>query len=980
MGGAHMVTLDAPPDYSRPAVATTNREGGPDGGGRTCAPLGVHSSRNSGTNFSDFVSAAQSSPGSSMQQQRAPASTKQQPAVNKELLKRARQHVKEAIKEKKIFSVQGPYPVMRKLLRARGWVEKLTTTIKEDTCPVQQEPKKLLEEKQEDGSGEEKREAVLHAEPGSVSCWAPCSGENLELPEEEEEQQEEVPWYAEDPDGIHDIMSSMVKDHLPTFIWTNRRSAVHYRELQDHQMVNHFTGTGAFTTKKGLCVNLQNLPSFYQADPTTFFPRCYQLGDEAERQAFIEDFRLTAAHSLLKLAVEKPGIMQGVMESPGKGAGPVSPSPPELLEKALQVCRMQLDRLEHTDIDRDSPLLHITNANWDCFLHEYYRVVNKQSRLEASIPQIKHCRALLQKLQERLPQLHMEGVHNLWIIKPGAMSRGRGITCSARLEEIVELPGKPAAPSARPGQWIVQKYVERPLLIFGTKIDLRQWILVTDWNPLTIWFYRDSYVRFCSQPFSLSHLHASRHLCNVSIQKQWRQAAGRNPNLPCDLIWSSHQLQLHLQQVGHTEAWENVIVPGMKEAVVATLHSCRELVRDRKDSFELYGADFIFGEDCQPWLLEINASPTMAPCSAVTRQLCAAVQRDILRVVLDHRENHSCSTGAFELIHKEVGLEGLWDRLLSAPKEQAIEQEETASSYSSGGLGGGLGTITSPKRVPIVPVPPCLGLKLLVEGYSLMKFQLQKQQPQDKLPTTLPLVCPVVPKSLVVAKPLMNTKSSVVPMSPVVPRPPVVAKLLMDKQPMVTNRSIVPKPPAVPMPPVVSKPLTDAKPPMVLKTPEVPRPPVVAKPLMDTKPTVVPSPPVVPKPLTVTKPPMVTMPPIEPRSPTVSRPPVMSKWGTTTQLPPPGEAQVKVVPLTQLHFCLSSASAPQAPPQPNPLLQWRQATLSKPGATVLTGNPHKRPQSHQQPCLHVLGSRAVLQPRDTKQHLGAGRNAATKRP
>ncbi|XP_061313195.1 tubulin monoglycylase TTLL3-like [Pezoporus flaviventris] len=801
----------------------------------------------------------------------APASTKQQPAVNKELLKRARQHVKEAIKEKKIFSVQGPYPVMRKLLRARGWVEKLTTTIKEDTCP-----------------------------------------------------------------------SSMVKDHLPTFIWTNRRSAVHYRELQDHQMVNHFTGTGAFTTKKGLCVNLQNLPSFYQADPTTFFPRCYQLGDEDERQAFIEDFRLTAAHSLLKLAVEKPGIMQGVMESPGKGAaGPVSPSPPELLEKALQVCRMQLDRLEHTDIDRDSPLLHITNANWDCFLHEYYRVVKcvwgetgGGTQLEASIPQIKHCRALLQKLQERLPQLHMEGVHNLWIIKPGAMSRGRGITCSARLEEILELPGKPAAPSAQPGQWIVQKYVERPLLIFGTKIDLRQWILVTDWNPLTIWFYRDSYVRFCSQPFSLSHLHASRHLCNVSIQKQWRQAAGRNPNLPCDLIWSSHQLQLHLQQVGHTEAWENVIVPGMKEAVVATLHSCRELVRDRKDSFELYGADFIFGEDCQPWLLEINASPTMAPCSAVTRQLCAAVQRDILRVVLDHRENHSCSTGAFELIHKE----------------------------------------------PIVPVPPCLGLKLLVEGYSLMKFQLQKQQPQDKLPTTLPLVCPVVPKSLVVAKPLMNTKSSVVPMSPVVPRPPVVAKLLMDKQPMVTNRSIVPKPPAVPMPPVVSKPLTDAKPPMVLKTPEVPRPPVVAKPLMDTKPTVVPSPPVVPKPLTVTKPPMVTMPPIEPRSPTVSRPPVMSKWGTTTQLPPPGEAQVKVVPLTQLHFCLSSASAPQAPPQPNPLLQWRQATLSKPGATVLTGNPHKRPQSHQQPCLHVLGSRAVLQPRDTKQHLGAGRNAATKRP
>ncbi|NXB68080.1 TTLL3 monoglycylase, partial [Struthidea cinerea] len=562
-------------------------------------------------------------------------------------LRRAKLHVEKAIKEKKIFAVQGPYPVIRHLLRARGWVERKLPRNDKQLKQQAGNQKKRQVEKRASGGGE----PLHHPEPRNKKNKA----------EGEDEDKEQC---NEDSDDIHDLMSFLVQDQVPNFLWTIRLSTVDQELLQRIEVVNRYPRLHALCTKEGLCQSLQNLSWFEQVDLNTFFPRCYRLGIMEEQEAFIEDFRLTAARNLLKLAVEKFGDRLVGTEQPPKSnkmPAPKAPLPqgsplyPHLVEEALEVCEQHLGVLGHQDIDRETPSPCRTCIAWDRFLQEYYHVAHEGARLVLSKEQREQCQDVLQRLGKQLPQLSIEGNLNVWILKPSAKSRGRGIVCATRLEEVLELSRSCTAPSARVCEWVVQKYVEQPLTIFDTKFDIRQWFVVTDWKPLTVWFYRDCYLRFCSWPFSLCHLERARHLCNVSIQKRYKTSQP-DPRVPLDKIWSNKQFQAYLARLGRADAWHRVMVPGMKAAILNALRCAQDQVGSRKGSFELFGADFLIGEDCQPWLLEITPGPTRSPSSAVTRRLCANVQRDTLRLVLDRKDNPSCPIGAFELLYKEAAM------------------------------------------------------------------------------------------------------------------------------------------------------------------------------------------------------------------------------------------------------------------------------------------------------------------------------------
>ena len=50
-----------------------------------------------------------------------------------------------------------------------------------------------------------------------------------------------------------------------------------------------------------------------------------------------------------------------------------------------------------------------------------------------------------------------------------------------------------------------------------------------------------------------------------------------------------------------------------------------------QNCFEMYGADFMISDDFRTWLIEMNASPCMAPSTPITAHLVAEVTEDLMK-------------------------------------------------------------------------------------------------------------------------------------------------------------------------------------------------------------------------------------------------------------------------------------------------------------------------------------------------------------
>lgn len=187
--------------------------------------------------------------------------------------------------------------------------------------------------------------------------------------------------------------------------------------------------------------------------------------------------------------------------------------------------------------------------------------------------------------------------------QPAHTGQGHGIILSDNEDDVI------AKVKRQKTNYLVQKYVERPLLVFRTKFDMRQYFLIMiDDTHLRCFSHWICSVKFASQEYTLDDFDESIHITNACIQQKYRTRS--NARLPFHHMWTLDQLKEYFaNELGKPEVWDRDIYPTMKNTIVSIAEQSVKSIELKSGRFELFGNDWILTDDLRPYLLEVNRCP-----------------------------------------------------------------------------------------------------------------------------------------------------------------------------------------------------------------------------------------------------------------------------------------------------------------------------------------------------------------------------------
>ena len=262
-----------------------------------------------------------------------------------------------------------------------------------------------------------------------------------------------------------------------------------------------------------------------------------------------------------------------------------------------------------------------------CFDTEKYFL---QSYLLDEIEQCKDFFEYIQS-QDYRDKKQNEGV--VFIRKTGIGShKGEGVYIvdadeEKELKEIYEL-GKQCGEIRN--SYIIQRYINEPLLILGHKFDIRVYMLIASANPPIV-YYHDGYLRISQYEYEPNSTHQTSS-----------QMSSDGSKFDATQEWNLTVLTDYLietQRVKKEEWLDQYLRSAFKEAMIHLVRMTQDSFYKHSGTYELFGMDFLLGQNLNLWFLESNSSPVLKGNSKEKQEFFKKMLTDMFEIVYNYMQS-----------------------------------------------------------------------------------------------------------------------------------------------------------------------------------------------------------------------------------------------------------------------------------------------------------------------------------------------------
>jgi hypothetical protein len=170
-----------------------------------------------------------------------------------------------------------------------------------------------------------------------------------------------------------------------------------------------------------------------------------------------------------------------------------------------------------------------------------------------------------------------------------------------------------------PKTYILQKYIERPLLYRRRKFDLRHYMMLScAHGRMKGYWYREGYVRTTSAEYTLKQSAGGVHLTNDAVQKGLPDYGKFEKGNK--ITYQDLNAYLHTQDPSFD--FFALVYPKMRAIARDVIHASALNIDPgrRANNFELFGLDFMVDASYDVWLIEVNSNPCLeTTCPVLSR-------------------------------------------------------------------------------------------------------------------------------------------------------------------------------------------------------------------------------------------------------------------------------------------------------------------------------------------------------------------------